>query len=208
MDGTDDMRTGSGDARRAAVRRSSENGLVDVLGTAAMMLDTEGRIVLWSPQAERLLGYTPQEALGRFAARVLVDEEHFELVLRLFSEVMNSGETWAGSFPVRCKDGTSRLLEFRNMRLQDDRGDFFALGLATDGATLRQVERDLALSVRLVDQSPIGLAVLGSDLRYLAANPALERMNGLSAAEHLGRRVGRRCPSSTPKWSRPRCARS
>lgn len=107
MDGTDDMRTGLGDARRAAVRRSSENGLVDVLGTAAMMLDTEGRIVLWSPQAERLLGYTPQEALGRFAARVLVDEEHFELVLRLFSEVMNSGETWAGSFPVRCKDGTN-----------------------------------------------------------------------------------------------------
>ncbi|NEA39097.1 hypothetical protein G3I42_07385, partial [Streptomyces sp. SID11385] len=50
MDGTDDMRTGSGDARRAAVRRSAENGLVDVLGTAAMMLDTEGRIVLWSPQ--------------------------------------------------------------------------------------------------------------------------------------------------------------
>ncbi|WNI27607.1 SpoIIE family protein phosphatase [Streptomyces sp. ITFR-6] len=194
MDGTDDIRTRSGDARRATVRRSSETGLVDVLGTAAMMLDTEGRIVLWSPQAERLLGYTPQEALGRFAARILVDEEHFELVLRLFSEVMESGETWAGSFPVRSKDGTSRLLEFRNMRLQDDRGDFFALGLATDGATLRQVERDLALSVRLVDQSPIGLAVLGSDLRYLAANPALERMDGLSAAEHFGRRVGDALP--------------
>lgn len=195
MDGTGDMRTGLGAARRAAaVRRSPEGGLVDVLGTAAMVLDTEGRIALWSPQAERLLGYTPQEALGRFAARLLVDDEHFELVLRLFSEVMGSGETWAGTFPVRCKDGTSRLLEFRNMRLQDDRGGFYALGLATDGATLRQVERDLALSVRLVDQSPIGLAVLGSDLRYLAANPALERMNGLSAAEHLGRRAGEALP--------------
>lgn len=194
MDGTDDMRTGEGEAHRAGVRRSPEGGLVDVLGTAAMVLDAEGRIALWSPQAERLLGYTPQEALGRFAARILVDGEHFELVLRLFAEVMSSGETWAGSFPVRCKDGTTRLLEFRNMRLQDDRGDFYALGLATDGATLRQVERDLALSVRLVDQSPIGLAVLGSDLRYLAANPALERMNGLSAAEHLGRRAGEALP--------------
>lgn len=194
MGGTDDMRTGWDGARLAGVRRSPEGGLVDVLGTAAMVLDTEGRIALWSPQAERLLGYTPQEALGRFAARILIDEEHFELVLRLFSEVMSSGEAWAGSFPVRCKDGTTRLLEFRNMRLQDDRGDFYALGLATDGETLRQVERDLALSVRLVDQSPIGLAVLGSDLRYLAANPALERMDGLSAAEHLGRRVGETLP--------------
>ncbi|MBW5249937.1 SpoIIE family protein phosphatase [Streptomyces poriferorum] len=188
------MRTGWGDARREGVHRSPEGGLLDVLGVGAMVLDTEGRIVLWSPQAEALLGYAPAEALGRFAARVLVDEEHFELVLRLFTEVMRSGEAWAGVFPVRHKDGTSRLLEFRNMRLQDDRGHFYALGLAADGATLREVERDLALSVRLVDQSPIGLAVLDHDLRYLAANPALERMDGLSADGHLGRRVGEALP--------------
>lgn len=194
MGGTDDMRTGWDGARQEGVHRSPEGGLLDVLGVAAMMLDTEGRIVLWSPQAERLLGYTPEEALGRFAARVLVDEEHFELVLRLFTEVMSSGEAWAGVFPVQHKDGTSRLLEFRNMRLQDDRGAFYALGLAADGATLREVERDLALSVRLVDQSPIGLAVLDHDLRYLAANPALERMDGLSADGHLGRQVGEALP--------------
>lgn len=194
MGGTDDMRTGWGGARREGVHRSPEGGLLDVLGVGAMVLDAQGRIVLWSPQAERLLGYTPEEALGRFAARVLVDEEHFELVLRLFTEVMSSGEAWAGVFPVRHRDGSSRLLEFRNMRLQDDRGAFYALGLAADGATLREVERDLALSVRLVDQAPIGLAVLGHDLRYLAANPALERMDGLSAGDHLGRRVGEALP--------------
>ncbi|MFE7579683.1 PAS domain-containing protein, partial [Streptomyces sp. NPDC057521] len=184
------MRIGWGEARRAGARQSSESGLLDVLGVAALVLDTQGRIVLWSPQAERLLGYSAEEALGEFAARVLVDEEHFELVLRLFGEVMRSGEAWAGVFPVRHKDGTTRLLEFRNMRLQDDRGDFYALGLAADGDVLRRLERDLALSVGLVDQSPIGLAVLGPDLRFMSANAALERMDGLSAAEHLGRPVG------------------
>lgn len=194
MGGTDDLRIGWGEARRAGAHRSPESGLLDVLGVAALVLDTQGRIVLWSPQAERLLGYSAQEALGRFAARVLVDEEHFDLVLRLFGEVMSSGEAWAGVFPVRHKDGTGRLLEFRNMRLQDDRGRFYALGLAADGEVLRRVERDLALSVGLVDQSPIGLAVLGDDLRYLAANAALERMDGMSAAEHLGRRVGEALP--------------
>lgn len=190
MGGSDDMRIGWGEARRAGARQSSESGLLDVLGVAALVLDTQGRIVLWSPQAERLLGYSAEEALGEFAARVLVDEEHFELVLRLFGEVMRSGEAWAGVFPVRHKDGTTRLLEFRNMRLQDDRGDFYALGLAADGDVLRRLERDLALSVGLVDQSPIGLAVLGPDLRFMSANAALERMDGLSAAEHLGRPVG------------------
>ncbi|MGW2474139.1 SpoIIE family protein phosphatase [Streptomyces sp. NPDC001665] len=183
------MRIGWGEARRAGALRSSQSGLLDVLGVAALVLDTQGRIVLWSPQAERLLGYTAEEALGEFAARVLVDEEHFELVLRLFGEVMSSGEAWAGVFPVRHRDGTTRLLEFRNMRLQDDRGDFYALGLAADGDVLRRVERDLALSVGLVDQSPIGLAVLDPDLRFMSANAALERMDGMYAAEHLGRPI-------------------
>ncbi|MFF3543880.1 SpoIIE family protein phosphatase [Streptomyces platensis] len=165
------------------------SGLLDLLSVAAVLLDGEGRIVLWSPQAEKLFGYTAQEALGRFAGRLLVHEQDLDLVIRLFTEVMATGESWAGAFPVRHKDGSSRLVEFRNMRLLDDRGDFYALGIATDEEVLRQVERDVALSTRLVSQSPIGLAVLDTELRYLAVNPALERMNGVPAEEHIGRSV-------------------
>ncbi|MFD7861966.1 SpoIIE family protein phosphatase [Streptomyces sp. NPDC059783] len=199
MGGTEDIRTGWGTARREGLRRSPDDGLMDVLGVAALALDPQGRIVLWSPRAEQLFGYTAKEALGRYAARILVDESHFELVLTLFSQVMNSGEVWAGVFPVRHKDGSSRLLEFRNMRLQNDRGGYYALGLAADGDTLQQIERDLALFVRLVEQSPIGLAVLGRDLRCLAANPALERMSGLDATALLGRRVEETLPFLDPE---------
>ncbi|MFF8289647.1 SpoIIE family protein phosphatase [Streptomyces sp. NPDC016309] len=177
-----------------AAQPSSAEGLLDVLGVAAVVLDAEGRIVLWSPQAESLLGYSAEEALGRYAAQLLVPQEHFDRVLHLFERVMSSGDTWSGDFIVRCKDGTTRVLEFRNMRLLDDRGDYYALGLATDRAVLRKVERDLALSVRLVDQSPIGLAVVGTDLRYVGVNAALERIDGLSAGSHIGRRVAEVLP--------------
>ncbi|MFD8815622.1 SpoIIE family protein phosphatase [Streptomyces sp. NPDC059627] len=168
--------------------------LLDLLGVAAVLLDAEGRIVLWSPQAEELFGYTPPEALGQYAARLLVHEQHLDLMIRLFSDVMRTGQGWAGAFPVRHKDGSSRLVEFRNMRLLDDRGDFYALGIATDEAALRQVERDVALSTRLVSQSPIGLAVLDTDLRYVAVNPALAQINGVPAEDHLGRRVREALP--------------
>ncbi|MFM9370692.1 SpoIIE family protein phosphatase [Streptomyces sp. Da 82-17] len=169
-------------------------GLLDVLGVAAVVLDADGRIALWSPQAETLFGYTAAEALGRPAARILVDEEHLDLVLSLFSQVMASGESWAGVFPVRHKEEGSRLAEFRNMRLEDKRGNVYALGLASERATLQRMERDLALSLRLVSQSPIGLAVMDTDLRYVMVNPALERINGIPAAEHLGRTVGEVLP--------------
>ncbi|MET9801751.1 SpoIIE family protein phosphatase [Streptomyces sp. NPDC006368] len=166
---------------------SARGGLLDVLGVAAVVMDADGRIVFWSPQAQALLGFSAEEALGRFAAQLLVADEHVDLVLRLFAEVMSGEGSWAGVFPAKHRDGGTRLLEFRNMRLQDDRGDLYALGLATDRDTLWRVERDLALSVRLVDQSPIGLAVLDTHLRYVMVNPALERLNGLAAEEHLGR---------------------
>ncbi|MFD9002301.1 SpoIIE family protein phosphatase [Streptomyces sp. NPDC059582] len=163
------------------------SGLMDLLGVAAVLLDSEGRIVLWSPQAEELYGYTSQDALGQYAALLLVHEEHWDWVVKTFTEVMETGQSWAGSFPIRCKDGSTRLVELRNMRLTNDNGDFYALGLGTDSPTLRELERDVALSTRLISQSPIGVAIFDPGLRYVTVNPTLARMHGLSAPEHLGR---------------------
>ncbi|HET6358337.1 SpoIIE family protein phosphatase [Streptomyces sp.] len=182
------------DPARPTGSRSEPSGLMDVLSVAAVVLDADGRIVLWSPQAEGLFGYTAKEALGLYAARLLVHEQHRALIKRLFSQVMAGEGTWAGVFPVRHKDGGTRLVEFRNMRLEDNRKGFYALGLATEQGTLRQVERDLALSTRLISQSPIGLAVVDTDLRYITVNPALERINGLPAADHIGRHVREALP--------------
>ncbi|MET7295864.1 SpoIIE family protein phosphatase [Streptomyces griseoloalbus] len=171
---------------RGPVRPS---GLLDVLRVASVVLDTEGRIMLWSPQAEELFGYSAPEALGQYAARIMVHEQHLDLVVKLFAEVMRTGRTWAGAFPIRRKDGDTRLVEFRNMRLLDDRGEVYALGLAVDQTTVRRLERDVALSTRIVAQSPIGLAVLSADLRYVSVNPALEQINGIPADDHLGRTI-------------------
>ncbi|MEU7059198.1 SpoIIE family protein phosphatase [Streptomyces sp. NPDC046197] len=165
------------------------SGLLDVLGVASVVLDSEGRIVLWSPQAEELFGYSAQEALGQFAARMMVHEQHLDLVVKLFADVLETGKGWAGAFPVRHKDGSTRLVEFRNMRLLDDRGNVYALGLAADQSTVRRLERDVALSARMVSQAPIGLAVLDTRLRYVSVNPALQRINGIPAEEHVGRTV-------------------
>ncbi|MFB7908280.1 SpoIIE family protein phosphatase [Kitasatospora sp. NPDC056076] len=170
-------------------------GLLDLLGVAAVVLDEGGRIVLWSPQARKLFGWSAEEALGRYAAQLLVAEEHAGLVLELFAAVMASGESWAGVFPVRCKDGQVRLVEFRNMRLRDKDGAHYALGIAADEAVVRGVERDLALSSRLVAQSPIGLAVLDPGLRYVLVNPALERINGIPALSHLSHTVPELLPA-------------
>lgn len=173
---------------------AAPGGLLDVLSLAAVVLDDSGRIALWSPQAEELFGYSADEALGQFAGRLLVDEQHLDLVIGLFARVMESGRRWAGGFPVIHKDGSTRLVEFRNMRLQDDRGGRYALGIATDQVTLRRVERELALSLRLISQSPIGLGVMDTELRFVLVNPALEGMNGRPVQDRAGPTAGETPP--------------
>ncbi|MGW7328372.1 SpoIIE family protein phosphatase [Streptomyces sp. NPDC054840] len=173
---------------------SEPGGLLDVLSVAAVVLDARGRITLWSPQAQDLFGWSAEEALGSYAAELLVTDEYVDLVLDLFAEVVAGGGAWAGVFPVRHKDGSARLVEFRNMRLQDEHGGVYALGIACDEAVVRGVERDLALSVPLVAQSPLGLAVLDTDLRYVLVNPTMERIDGMPAEKHLGRTPGEALP--------------
>ncbi|MEV0209295.1 SpoIIE family protein phosphatase [Streptomyces sp. NPDC050788] len=169
-------------------------GLLDVLSVSAVVLDADGRIVFWTPQAEELFGYSAQEALGTYAARLFIHPEHVKAVVNLFTEVLQTGRSWAGAFPIRHKDGSSRLMEFRNMRLQDDLGDVYALGLAADHNLLQRVETDLALCERLINQSPIGLALLDPDLRYLLVNPALARIDGIPAEDHVGRTLREALP--------------
>ncbi|MFE0903287.1 SpoIIE family protein phosphatase [Streptomyces rochei] len=165
---------------------SEPSGLLDLLGVAAAVLDDEGRITLWSPEAERLFGYSSVEALGRYAADLLIDPLHRSQVLDLFARVL-SGESWAGGFPIRCKDGTVRQTEFRNVPLQDDQHHAYALGIATDQKQLRELETGLALTSRLFHHAPFGVAVLDPDLRYMLVNPVLEKIHGKPAGETVGR---------------------
>ncbi|MFD7539913.1 hypothetical protein [Streptomyces sp. NPDC059819] len=46
---------------------------------------------------------------------------------KLFAEVISTGASRGGAFPIRFKDGSTRLVEFRNIRLLDDLGDVYAL---------------------------------------------------------------------------------
>ncbi|MFE7901857.1 SpoIIE family protein phosphatase [Streptomyces sp. NPDC057424] len=168
---------------------AAPGGLLDLLKVAAVVLDPGGHIALWSPEIEQLLGWTAEEALRQRADTLLVSPADRPRGRELFAQV-STGARWAGVFPLRHRDGTERAVEFRTMRLLDPEGRPHLLGLATDATTVRKVERDLALSHSLVNQTPLGIAVFDNDLRWVGVNPALERINGVPEEAVLGRRVG------------------
>lgn len=70
------------------------------------------------------------------------------------------------------------------------------MAIAAETTAVEQMRDALAALEGLFTQSPIGLAMLGSDLRFLRVNQALARVDGVPVAEHVGRRVSEVAPGT------------
>ncbi|MCX4744671.1 PAS domain-containing SpoIIE family protein phosphatase/ATP-binding protein [Kitasatospora sp. NBC_01287] len=155
---------------------------------ATALLDADGVVLHWSEDAERLLGWRAEEIVGQLAAPLLTGAGERTEVLELYEHIL-TGRRWSGVFPVRHKDGHQVELDFRTYGIAGPGGRPLVLATGSDVRALRQVEANLAVVDGFFTQSPIGLAVYDTDLRYVRLNEALARMDGLPAEEHLGRRL-------------------
>lgn len=162
--------------------------LRELLPIALWREDAEGRIVEWSLAAQDLLGHRPEHVLGRLATPLLVPDANRELADRLTHRVQN-GETMVGTLPVRHRDGHMVAMEMWIVPAADPQGRPGAMLIAVETSEVLRMRENLAAMESLFTQSPIGLALLGPDLRFLRVNDTLARMNGVPAAEHVGRRL-------------------
>lgn len=162
--------------------------LNDLLPIALWREDSRGRIVEWSLAAQDLLGHRPEDVLGRLATPLLVPDTNRELAARLTRQVQ-AGETVVGTLPVRHRDGHQVVMEMWIVPAADPQGRAGAMLIAVETSEVLRMRDSLAALESLFTQSPIGLATLGPDLRFLRVNDALARMNGVPPADHLGRRL-------------------
>ncbi|MER6099029.1 SpoIIE family protein phosphatase [Streptomyces sp. NPDC001728] len=162
--------------------------LRELLPIALWREDADGRIVEWSLAAQDLLGHRPEHVLGRLATPLLVPDANRELADKLTDRVQ-AGETMVGTLPVRHRDGHTVAMEMWIVPAADPQGRPGAMLIAVETSEVLRMRENLAAMESLFTQSPIGLALLGPDLRFLRVNDALARMNGVTAAEHVGHRL-------------------
>lgn len=162
--------------------------LSELLPIALWREDAEGRVVEWSLAAQDLLGHRPEDILGRSGSSVLVPDANHELAAQLTRRVQ-AGETVVGTLPVRHRDGHRVPMEMWILPAPDPQGRTGAMLIAVETTEVLRMRDSLAALQSLFTQSPIGLGTLGTDLRFLRVNDALARMNGVSAAEHIGKRL-------------------
>ncbi len=166
--------------------------LLDEVDAAVVATDLKGAVTHWNRQAEQLLGYERDEAVGRNIAELgVVDDPGFAARKM---KVLRTGQPFEGEFRARHKDGTTFACYTRDSPIHDDDGELSGfVGVAYDITARKNAERSIAESERrfrrLVEQAADSFFVFDSDGRFVDVNQGAVKALGYTRDELLGMRL-------------------
>jgi PAS domain S-box-containing protein len=127
--------------------------LVQAAGDAIIAADTDGKIQLWNPAAERMFGFTAAEALGH-SLDLIIPERWRHRHWEGYHRVVRTGQTRYGAevlrVPALHKDGRALSIAFTVALLQAGDGGIQAIAAIVRDETARW-EEERALRRRLTE---------------------------------------------------------
>ncbi|MFD9317681.1 SpoIIE family protein phosphatase [Streptomyces sp. NPDC060053] len=159
----------------------------DVADTAPLLLDTRGVVTSWTRDAERLLGHPAAEAVGRDLAGVLALGDSGRLAYVMDRCRRDGG--WAGLLSARRRDGRPMSVMARFTSADEPGGSARWLVLLNEMADAPGWDMSRAVLEQMIGGSPIGIAMVDSDLRFVWSNAALTQFGGGPPESRLGLRL-------------------
>jgi diguanylate cyclase (GGDEF)-like protein/PAS domain S-box-containing protein len=168
----------------AGLRRLA--AIVETSADAIMSIGRRREITSWNPGAERLFGYTREEAIGRPVVDLVPPRR-----LREFERGMDG--IWGGTPVVgweterQRKDGSPVEVELTVSPLRDSRGrPAGASAILRDISERRESQRRFE---SLLEATPDPIVIVGEDGKIVLVNKRVEQALGYSREELLGRSV-------------------
>ncbi|MGW4160574.1 PAS domain-containing protein [Streptomyces sp. NPDC004788] len=166
--------------------------LLDGMDAALCALDATGTVTHWNREAERILGWSAREAVGRrgfagWAARGADAEETLGRLLR----AMTAPGRQVHEFPLLRKDGGRVLVRVQTTGVRGADGRPAGVYCAfTEVHVQLDLERSLALSEALCADAAWGVVLVDVDLRPAVLNAYAVRALGAGRGSPLGRPLG------------------
>jgi PAS domain S-box-containing protein len=173
--------------------------LVEAAPCMIMILRPNGKLMYFSPFAERLTGYSSEEVLGRDYAPLFVREKSLQASVDQEIKHVSTGVAVGGfESAVWCKDGSRRWMVWNVKLLEDYEGENAVLGVGQDITNLKQAQEEALQATRLatIGQMVAGLAhesrnalqLIQASLEMLTLEvedrpEALELISSIQAAE-------------------------
>ena len=185
-------------------QRSFLTGIFENLPGGIAILDAAMVFQSVNPSYAQVFNRTPEDFAGVSLYKIFPGSE--EQVGAILRNVIATGETFtAYSFPFTYTDdrGTHQTYwDFTYAPLKDHRGVVSGiLALAFEVTPRVRLEREMAeqqaLTERIVENAPAGIAFLDSDLVYRRLNPAYAHLMGMTIDQVLDRRIDEVFPGAT-----------
>jgi PAS domain S-box-containing protein len=139
-------------------------------------------VSFWNQGAERLYGWSKEEALGHVAHHLL--QTIFPVPLeQITSELLSTGR-WEGELVHTKRDGTQVTVASRWSLRRDERGR--PLGVLETNNDITERKRAEYLTGHVFESSPDSICIVGTDYRVQRVNPVFERFWGKPAATAVG----------------------
>ncbi|MCP4695620.1 MAG: PAS domain S-box protein [Gammaproteobacteria bacterium] len=174
--------------RSDAALRNNEiklRGITSTANDAIIMMNNEGLISFWNEAADKLFGYSANEALGKDLHDLIVPKIHHKAFHKAFPEFLKSGACPAVGKTVEIhglrKDGRKVPSEL-SLSAVKIAGKWHAVGLIRDITERKRTEKAMEEQRNqlktIFQASPDFLLLKDRDAVYQAANPAFCRFLG------------------------------
>ncbi|MGP4009852.1 PAS domain-containing protein [Streptomyces sp. 4N124] len=166
--------------------------LLDGMDAALCAFDADGVVTHWNREAERILGWTATEAVGRhgFAGWAVRPADAEEVESRLMAAMHAPGRQ-VHEFALLTKDGGRVLVRTQSAAVRGPDGKPAGLYCAfSEVHTQIDLERSIALSEALFDDASWGVVLVDADLRPAVVNAHAARALGIGRTSALGRPLG------------------
>lgn len=129
--------------------------LLNAVKQAVIATNLEGTVIYWNAFAEKLYGWTTQEAMGVNVVDLVPARKSKKEAEEIFSQ-LKQGRSWSGEMYTKRKDGTEFLAKISDSPILNDQGEFIGVvGISVDVTEARQVEEERA---RLLERERIARA--------------------------------------------------
>ncbi|MGW6542124.1 PAS domain-containing protein [Streptomyces massasporeus] len=166
--------------------------LLDGMDAALCAFDADGVVTHWNREAERILGWSADEAVGRrgLAGWAVRSADAEEVEGRLLS-VMHAPGRQVHEFALLTKDGGRVLVRTQSAAVRGPDGKPAGVYCAfSEVHTQIDLERSIALSEALFEDASWGVVLVDVDLRPAVVNAHAARALGTGRTSVLGRPLG------------------
>jgi PAS domain S-box-containing protein len=160
--------------------------LLETSPSAVIIVDLEGKVTLWNPAAERMLGYSREEALGRNIDDLVANRSEIRDEAEDVSRHVAAGGQVHLATRRMHKDGS--LVDVDAVAAPISVGGE-QVGYYAIYSDISELQRQRRYYEALVESSPIAIALLDANATVTSWNPKAEQLFGYSAEEAVGRHI-------------------